>query len=79
MNQEWQVWSVSELQRVYEQAAGELEEKLLSGVSWEEVAEQRREVTELAILVYKRLSVDSETNPAEHLKRNHTKRKSTGH
>ena len=71
MNQEWENMDILQLQHLYKDYSCELEKKLLNGVSWQEVSEQRREVTELAIAIYRRLNPSPANNPAERPRRTH--------
>ena len=51
------------LKVMYEQEAEVLQRALLNGATWEEVREQRKKVTDLAIAMHKKRFAS--TNPAE--------------
>jgi hypothetical protein len=52
------------LKVLYDKEAAALSDALLNGASWNEVREQRKNVTELAIEIHKRRYISSQ-NPAE--------------
>ena len=66
MRNEWEKLDINQLQHLYHENALQLEKKLLHGASWKEVSEQRHEVTELAITIFRRLNPLPLENPAEH-------------
>ena len=51
------------LKLMYEKEAEQLQKSLLNGASWDEVREQRKKVTDLAIALHKKRFAAS--NPAE--------------
>lgn len=64
---DWDTLDILQLQQLYSTQSRELEHRLLHGASWQEVQEQRQEVTELAIAIYKRLNPSSlSPDPASH-------------
>ena len=63
MNTNWNDLELEALRVLFERETARLQNSLLSGCSWEEVKDQRQKVTELSIILHKKLS--SSTNPAE--------------
>ena len=59
----WMGLGVDELRHVYETESSKLKASLLSGVSWDELKDQRKKVTELAIALHKKINTSD--NPAE--------------
>jgi hypothetical protein len=66
MRNEWENLDINQLQHLYHENALQLEQKLLHGASWKEVSQQRYEVTELAITIFRRLNPLPLDHPAEH-------------
>ena len=54
MDTDYSEYNLSELKNLYEKEAIDLRHKLLSGYSWEEVQEERRRMTKIASVIYKR-------------------------
>lgn len=69
MKREWQNLDINQLQGLYQHASQQLERQLLRGARWKQVTEQRKEVTELAIVIYNRLNPTYSANPAENSRR----------
>jgi hypothetical protein len=69
MKRDWDNLDINQLQHLYKQNAEQLEYRLLRGASWQEVNDQRRDVTELAIEIFQRLNPTSFFNPSEHPQR----------
>jgi flagellar biosynthesis chaperone FliJ len=64
MKTSWENLDINQLQHLYHEYSRQLERRLLHGASWDEVAEQRQDVTALAVTIYKRLN-PHDSNPAE--------------
>ena len=64
MKSEWENLDINQLQNLYYESSRQLEKRLLHGASWQDVRDQRTNVTELAVAIYKRLN-PSTVNPAE--------------
>lgn len=64
MKSEWENLDINQLQSLYHESSRQLEKRLLHGASWQDVREQRKDVTELAVAIYKRLNRVA-VNPAE--------------
>lgn len=58
------------LRQLYQEEKRVLEERLLAGMSWEEVKEERRRIGELSKIIYKRSNPAQFGNPAENASRN---------
>jgi hypothetical protein len=72
MQSNWANMDINQLQHLYTACSRELEYKLLHGVSWHEVNETRRDVTELAIAIYHRLNPSAiSIHPPAKQQRNH--------
>ncbi len=54
------------LQRLYEEHASHLQQKLLQGVAWRKVARHRKKVAKLSSIIYKKLNQAGSAHPAEH-------------
>ena len=67
MENEWEHLDTEALRNLYQQKQRELTESLLSGALWQDVRDQRKQVTELSIALYRRTQGG---NPAEHRTRN---------
>lgn len=63
MEMNWNEMDVDQLRDVYETESSRLKASLISGTSWEELKDQRKKVTELAIALHKK--INSTSNPAE--------------
>jgi hypothetical protein len=61
-------FDVDTLRALYERESGRLRQALLEGVSWDELRDQRKNVTELAAAIHKRRHATD--NPAEASRRN---------
>lgn len=59
----WGEMDVDALRHAYELEASKLKTALLNGASWEEMKDQRKTVTELAIALHKKINTSD--NPAE--------------
>lgn len=57
------------LKTLYLEEEKQLEHKLLSGASWEEVGEERRRIGELYTIIYKKSNPNHFGNPAENASR----------
>ena len=55
---------VDTLKEMYEEANAELKRKLLDGIPWEKIKDQRKRVTEIASALHKK-SQSAGLNPAE--------------
>lgn len=62
-NNQWEVYDLDTLKSLYEKEEADLTDSLLKGVSWESLRDQRRSVTELAIVIHKKMT--NTGNPAE--------------
>jgi hypothetical protein len=67
MEMNWSELDVDSLREVYETEASRLKTSLLNGASWEEMKDQRKKVTELAIALHKKINASG--NPAESVDR----------
>lgn len=63
----WSELDVDVLRETYEDEASKLKTSLLNGDSWEEMKDQRKKVTELAIALHKK--INNSANPAESIDR----------
>jgi hypothetical protein len=63
MEMNWSDMNADALRDAYEKESAKLRSALLNGSSWEEMKDQRRKVTELAIALHKKINIS--TNPAE--------------
>lgn len=63
MEMNWSELDVDSLRKIYETEAARLKASLISGSSWEDMKDQRKKVTELAIALHKKINTSS--NPAE--------------
>ena len=63
MELNWSDMDVDSLRKVYETEAAKLKASLLNGASWDDMKDQRKKVTELAIALHKK--INSSGNPAE--------------
>jgi len=57
---------IDRLNQLYERESDELQQRLLNGTPWEEVFEQRKRVSQLSTIIYKKLNPQHFSNPAEH-------------
>ena len=64
MKNEWANLDINQLQYLYQESSRQLERSLLRGSSWQEIRDQRNDVTELAVAIYQRLNPKA-VNPAE--------------
>lgn len=66
---EKEVWNLDlkSLKELHDQKQQDFTAALLSGADWKDLQEERKQVTELSIALYRRMQ--SEENPAEHLTR----------
>jgi hypothetical protein len=62
-NNQWEAYDLGTLKSLYEKEKADLTDSLLKGVSWESLRDQRRSVTELAIVIHKKMT--NTGNPAE--------------
>jgi hypothetical protein len=64
---ERELWNLdtATLYSLYEQETEKLHQKLLSGVPWEETAEQRKQLSAYSMLLYKKRNETHFNNPAE--------------
>jgi len=67
MEANWSEMDVDALKNAYEKESSKLKASLLSGLSWEEMKDQRKKVTELAIALHKKINTSG--NPAESVDR----------
>lgn len=63
MEMNWSELDLDYLKQIYEAEASRLKTSLLNGATWEEMKDQRKRVTELAIALHKKMNTS--TNPAE--------------
>lgn len=63
----WGELSTDALRELYEKESTDLKKALLNGSTWDEVKDQRRKVTELAIALHKKINTSD--NPAESVDR----------
>ena len=54
METDYSDYDLSSLKALYEKQARNLRHKLLSGYTWQEVQEERRQMTKIASVLYKR-------------------------
>ncbi|HUC82062.1 MAG TPA: hypothetical protein VMR70_14255 [Flavisolibacter sp.] len=59
----WQL-DVDKLRMLHREEERQLEEKLLAGVTWEELAEERKRIGELSTIIYKKLNPAHFIHPA---------------
>lgn len=59
----WSELDVDSLRNAYETEAAKLKSSLLNGASWDDLKDQRKKVTDLAIALHKK--VNTASNPAE--------------
>ena len=66
-----ELWHIDleKLRALYEEENRHLEERLLAGASWEELAEERKRIGELSTIIYKRSNPSHFGNPAENCSR----------
>ena len=57
------------LKTLYQEEEKQLEHRLLSGASWEEVVDERRRIGELYSIIYKKSNPEQFGNPAENASR----------
>jgi len=57
------------LKTLYQEEEKQLERRLLSGASWEEVVDERRRIGELYSIIYKKSNPEQFGNPAENASR----------
>lgn len=67
MEMNWSELDVDALRDAYEKESARLKASLISGSSWEEMKDQRKKVTELAIALHKKINTSG--NPAESIDR----------
>jgi hypothetical protein len=67
MEMNWSELDVEVLRDTYESEASKLKTSLLNGATWEEMKDQRKRVTELAIALHKKINTSA--NPAESIDR----------
>jgi hypothetical protein len=67
MEMNWSELDVEILRDAYENEASKLKTSLLNGSTWEEMKDQRKKVTELAIALHKKINTSA--NPAESIDR----------
>lgn len=67
MEMNWSDLDTDALRDAYEKESAKLKASLLNGTSWEEMKDQRKKVTELAIALHKKINTSG--NPAESLDR----------
>jgi hypothetical protein len=63
MEMNWNEMDIDDLRNFYETESSKLKASLISGTSWEELKDQRKKVTDLAIALHKK--INSTSNPAE--------------
>ncbi|GAA4743971.1 hypothetical protein GCM10023229_24380 [Flavisolibacter ginsenosidimutans] len=61
---------IEQLQTLYRDENKELENRLLSGSSWEDVSDLRHQIGELSTVIYKKLNASHFDHPAEKSRRN---------
>ena len=64
----WQI-DLDKLRQLYQEEKRLLEERLLSGATWQEVSEERKRIGELSTIIYKRSNPGYFGNPAENASR----------
>ena len=67
MDTNWGDMDMDALREVYDKESAKLKTSLLSGSSWDDMKDQRKTVTELAIALHKKMHTTS--NPAESVDR----------
>ena len=64
----WHI-DIERLKALYQEEERQLEAKLLSGATWEEVSEERKRIGELSTIIYKKSNPGHFGNPAENASR----------
>ena len=67
MEMNWSEMDLDALREIYDKESAKLKTSLLGGSSWEEMKDQRKTVTELAIALHKKMHISG--NPAESIDR----------
>ena len=67
MDMNWGDMDVEALRETYDKESAKLKTSLLSGSSWDDMKDQRKAVTELAIALHKKMHTSN--NPAESVDR----------
>jgi hypothetical protein len=67
MEMNWSEMDLDALREMYDRESAKLKASLLGGSSWDEMKDQRKTVTELAIALHKKINISS--NPAESIDR----------
>jgi len=67
MEVNWSDLDIDALREAYEKESAQLKASLLSGTLWDDMKDQRKKVTELAIALHKKLHTSG--NPAESMDR----------
>lgn len=66
MDNNFSALDIGALKALYENESNELHTKLLDGVSWNELRDQRKKVTKLAVALHKKIhKTATAVNPAE--------------
>lgn len=60
MTETWTNMGTPQLQQLYATQSRQLEHRLLHGASWQEVHQQRLEITAMALAIYHRLNPPSQ-------------------
>ncbi len=68
MDTSWNEFDVDTLRKLYEQESSSLKGALLQGISWNDLKDQRQKVTELSIILHKKIHAAT-GNPAESIDR----------
>lgn len=63
MEMNWSELDIDSLREAYETEAAKLKASLLNGTSWDDLRDQRKKVTDLAIALHKKINTSG--NPAE--------------
>jgi|GEM_PF-3272991 len=67
------LWNMNmeDLNQLYEKGMEKLQQRLLSGASWEETSGERRELAVISSVLYKKRNPTHFGNPAEERRREH--------
>jgi len=66
MGSKWSSYDLATLRQLYEEEKEALSQSLLQGLSWEQLADQRRNVTDLSIAIHRKLSGGEDLPETKH-------------
>jgi hypothetical protein len=64
VEKDFNTYDYTTLQKLYEEELRDLEVKLLNGVSWADVQEQRKKITTIGVSMYRKLNASHFDHPA---------------